>query len=60
MQLLSERTRGAASLDLLFTNKEGLVGDVVLRGHLGLSDHEMTEFSVCGEEEVHQNHCHGI
>jgi len=29
MQLVSEPTRGGASLDLLFTNKEGLVGEVV-------------------------------
>ena len=26
-QLVSETTRGGASLDLLFTNREGLVGD---------------------------------
>jgi len=49
MQLISEPARGGASLGLLFTNTEGLVGDVVVRGHLGLSDHEMTEFLVCGE-----------
>ncbi|GAB0210105.1 hypothetical protein GRJ2_003476300 [Grus japonensis] len=48
-QLVSEPTRGGASLDLLFTNREGLVGDVVVRGCLGLSDHEMTEFSILGE-----------
>jgi len=42
-QLVSEPTRGGASLDLLFTNSEGLVGDVVVRGHHGLSDHEMTD-----------------
>jgi len=48
-QLVSEPTRGGASLDLLFTNREGLVGDVVVGGCLGLSDHEMTEFSVRGE-----------
>jgi len=48
MQLISEPTRGHASLDLLFTNREGLVGDVV-GGHLGLSYHEMIEFSVSGE-----------
>jgi len=36
-------------LDLLFTNREGLVGDVVVRGHFGLSDHEMIEFLVRGE-----------
>jgi len=49
MQLVSEPTRGGASLDLLFTNREGLVGDVVIGGCLGLSDHEMLEFSVHGE-----------
>ena len=48
-QLVSEPTRGGASLDLLFTNREGLVGDVVVRGCLGISDHEMREFLVCGE-----------
>ncbi|GAB0207083.1 hypothetical protein GRJ2_003173900 [Grus japonensis] len=48
-QLVSEPTRGGVSLDLLFTNREGLVGDVVVRGHLGLSDHEMIEFSIHGE-----------
>jgi len=41
MQLVSEPTRGGASLELLFTNREGLVGGVVVRDHLGLSDHEM-------------------
>jgi len=45
MQLVSEPSRGGASLDLLFTNREGLVGDVVVRGRLALSDHEMLEFS---------------
>ena len=44
-QLVSEPTRGGASLDLLFTNIEELVGDVVVKGCLGLKDHEMTEFS---------------
>jgi len=44
MQLVSEPTRGGASLDLWFTNREGLVGDVVVRGCLGLSAHEMIEF----------------
>jgi len=37
MQLVSEPTRGSASLDLLFTNREGLVGDVVVGGLLGLA-----------------------
>ena len=49
IQLVNESTRGGALLDLLFTNREGLVGDVVVRSHLGLSDHEMIEFSVLGE-----------
>jgi len=49
MQLVSEPTRGGASLDLLFTNREGIVEDVVVGGCLGLSDHEMIEFSVQGE-----------
>jgi len=48
-QLDSEPTRGGASLDLLFTDREGLVGDVVVGGCLGLSNHEMMEFSVRGE-----------
>ena len=47
-QLVSEPTRGCASLDLLFTNR-GLVGDVVVGGRLGLRDHEMIEFLVLGE-----------
>ncbi|KAM9591097.1 uncharacterized protein ACIBXB_006040 [Morphnus guianensis] len=48
-QLVGEPTRGGASLDLLFTNREGLVGDVVVGGRLGLSDHEMIEFLILGE-----------
>jgi len=39
MQLVTEPTRGGASLDLLFINREGLVGHVVVGGCLGLSDH---------------------
>ena len=48
-QLVSESTGGGATLDLLLTNREGLVGDVVAGGCLGLSDHEMIEFLVQGE-----------
>ncbi|GAB0207435.1 hypothetical protein GRJ2_003209100 [Grus japonensis] len=33
-------------LDLVLTNKEGLVGDVKLKGSLGCSDHEMVEFRI--------------
>jgi len=38
-QLVSELTRGGASLGLLFTNREGLVRDVVVGGCLGHSGH---------------------
>ncbi|XP_027758991.1 chromodomain-helicase-DNA-binding protein 1-like [Empidonax traillii] len=48
-QLVSEPTRGGAPLDLLVTNTEGLVGDVVVGGCLGYSDHEMMEFSMLRE-----------
>jgi len=62
MQLASEPTRGGTLLDLLFTNREGLVGGVVVRGHLELINHEMTEFSVHCEVKrgVEQNHHHGM
>jgi len=33
-------------LDLVLTNKEGLVGNVKLKGSLGCSDHEMVEFKI--------------
>lgn len=36
-------------------NREGLVGDVEVRGHLGLSDHEIIEFSVSGETRSGSN-----
>ena len=48
-QLVSEPTRGGASLDQLFANREGLVGDAVVEGHLEFSDREMVEFLICGE-----------
>ncbi|KAK4831851.1 hypothetical protein QYF61_019679 [Mycteria americana] len=48
-QLVSEPTREGAPLDLLFTNREGLVRDVMVGGRLGQSDHEMIEFLIRGE-----------
>ena len=33
-------------LDLVLTNKEGLVGNVKLKGSLGCSDHKMAEFKI--------------
>lgn len=35
-------------IDLLFMNREGLVGDMVVGGSLGYSDHEIIEFSIFG------------
>ena len=48
-QLVSEPTRGGAPLDLLFTNREGLVEDVIVGSCLGQSDHEVVGFSILGE-----------
>ena len=48
LQLVRDPTRGGALLDLLFTNRESLVGDVEVGGCLGQSDHEMVEFSILG------------
>ncbi|GAB0186361.1 hypothetical protein GRJ2_001101400 [Grus japonensis] len=38
--------RRGAMLDLVLTNKEGLVGNVKLKGNLGCSDHEVVEFKI--------------
>ena len=46
-QVLSESTRKGALLDLLFVNKE-LVGDAMVGGCLGYSDHKETEFKIFG------------
>jgi len=48
-QLLTEPTRRSALLDLLFTNREGQVGDLVAGSHLGHWEHKMIEFSILGE-----------
>ncbi|XP_062466520.1 uncharacterized protein LOC134159318 [Pezoporus occidentalis] len=46
LQVIEEPTRRGAMLDLVLTNREGLVGKVMLQGSLGCSDHEMVEFEV--------------
>ncbi|GAB0210021.1 mitochondrial enolase superfamily member 1 [Grus japonensis] len=46
LQVVEEPTRRGAMLDLVLTNKEGLVGGVKLKGSLGCSDHEMVEFRI--------------
>ncbi|GAB0206941.1 hypothetical protein GRJ2_003159700 [Grus japonensis] len=45
-QVVEEPTRRGVLLDLVLTNKEGLVGDVKAGGSLGCSDHEMVEFRI--------------
>ncbi|GAB0177853.1 hypothetical protein GRJ2_000250600 [Grus japonensis] len=45
-QVIEESMRKGAMLDLVLTNKKGLVGDVKLKGSLGCSDHEMVEFRI--------------
>jgi len=41
-----EPTRRGAMVDLVLTNKEGLVGNVMLKCSLGCSDREMVEFKI--------------
>jgi len=49
MQVVEEPTSKEALLDLVLTNKEGLVEDVKGGGRLGCSDHEKVEFRIlCG------------
>ena len=45
-QVLSEPARKDALLDLLIMTREALVGDVMVGGCLGHSDHEMVEFKL--------------
>ncbi|KAK4818289.1 hypothetical protein QYF61_010431 [Mycteria americana] len=48
-QLVSEPTREGTPLDLLFVNREGLVGDVMVGGRLGCSSHKMIVVLIPGE-----------
>lgn len=45
-QVLKELTREWVLLDLVLTNKEGLIGDTKVDGSFSCSDHEMVEFRV--------------
>jgi len=45
-QVLSEPGRKDTLLDLLFVNREGLGGGVMVGGYGGHSDHEMVEFKI--------------
>ncbi|KAJ7411586.1 parathyroid hormone [Pitangus sulphuratus] len=46
IQVTEEPTRRSAMLDLVLTKREELVGNVILQGSLGCSDHEMVEFEI--------------
>ncbi|GAB0204737.1 hypothetical protein GRJ2_002939300 [Grus japonensis] len=46
LQVIEEPMRRGAMLDLVLTNKEGLVGNVKLKSSLGCSEHEMVEFKI--------------
>ncbi|RMC01280.1 hypothetical protein DUI87_22233 [Hirundo rustica rustica] len=48
-QLVGEPTRGRTIFDLLFANRDGLVGAVVVGGRLGQNDDEIIEFLIFGE-----------
>ncbi|TRZ09732.1 hypothetical protein HGM15179_017378 [Zosterops borbonicus] len=45
-KVMKEPMRNGVLLDLILTNKEGLVGDVKVGSSLGYSDHEIVEFSI--------------
>jgi len=45
-QLVRDPTREGTPLDLLFLNREGLMGGVMAGGRLGQSNHKMVEFSI--------------
>ncbi|MCQ4021281.1 hypothetical protein FK520_27165, partial [Klebsiella pneumoniae] len=48
LQAIEEPTRRGAMLDLVLTNREGLVGDMKLKDSLGCSDHDTVEFKTHG------------
>ena len=53
MEMVKEMTRRGVLLDLVLTNKEGLVKDVKAKGSLGCSSHEMVEFKIlCGKSKA--------
>ena len=46
MQVVEELTRWGVLLDLVLTNRDGLVEDMKVGGSLGCSDHEIVEFKM--------------
>ena len=45
-QVIEKLTRRGGVLELVLTNKEGLMGNVKLKDSLDCSDHEMVEFKI--------------
>lgn len=45
-QVIEEPTRRGAMLDPVLTSREEPIGDAVLQGSLGCSDHEMVELKI--------------
>ncbi|GAB0202771.1 hypothetical protein GRJ2_002742700 [Grus japonensis] len=62
LQVIEEPMRRGAMLDLVPTNKEGLVGDVKLKGSLGCSDHSSggVQDPQGSEEGTQQAHYPGL
>lgn len=50
MQVVKELTRRDVILDLVLTNKEGLIGNPKAGGSLGCGDHVIVELVSCVEE----------
>lgn len=46
---MGEPTREGALMQLMFVNREGLVGDVMVRGSLGHSNHKIIELLILGK-----------
>ncbi|KAJ7396062.1 hypothetical protein BTVI_148843 [Pitangus sulphuratus] len=55
LQVIEEPMRRGAMLDLILTNKEGLVGNMKLLSSLGCSDHEVLKFKILGTARRAQN-----
>lgn len=52
VQVLEGPRRGEAELDLLVSRKERLLGEVVIRGSLGCSDHEVGTVKIRGRVRI--------
>lgn len=56
---MGEPAREGALMELMFLNRERLVGDVIVRGYLGHSNHKIIEFLILGEvRRGDQQNCH--